>query len=325
MVFSVTVLGSSSALPTSKRFPSACALNVHERFFLVDCGEGTQIQIRKYRIKLSKINHIFISHLHGDHFFGLFGLISSFNLIGRNADLWIYAHRDIKRILNSHFKYFDQNRDYNIKYRFLNYEKEELIYEDKNMYVKSIPLKHRIPTCGFLFEEKKRPNHIIKDKIEEYKIPVKNIPDIKNGEDFFTEEGVKISNSELTFPSYKPRKFAYCSDTAYDESIIKSIKDIDLLWHEATFLNDQKSRVKETFHSTAEQAAQIAKAGNVGNLILSHFSSRYKDLSKFKEESGRIFENVYLAKEGKEFIIDTNGNLTMTCKEPLPDMTCSDD
>ncbi len=309
MTFSVTVLGNSSALPTSKRFPSACVLNVHERFFLIDCGEGTQIQLRRCKIKLGKINHIFISHLHGDHIFGLFGLISTFNLIGRKSDLHIYANKNIEVILNNHFKFFDKNREYNIVYHFLKEGKDELIYEDKNLIIKAFPLKHRIPTHGFLFNEKKRPNHIRKELINKYNIPIKKINDIKYGEDFVTEEGEIIRNNILTTPSYIPRSFAFCSDTLYNENIVSIIKNVDLLWHEATFLNNLKNRAEETYHSTAEDAANIAKFAEVKNLLLSHFSSRYKDLDVIKSEAATVFKNIYIAEEGMEFGINIEGPL----------------
>lgn len=311
MTFSVTILGSSSALPTSKRYTSACAVNLHERFFLIDCGEGIQIQLRKFKIKFGKINHIFLSHLHGDHFFGLYGLISSFNLIGRKNDLHIYAHKDIRKILNNHFKYFDKNKEFKIILHYLDEDMEQLIYEDKNIIIKSFPLNHRIPACGYLFQEKKRQNHIYKEKIEEYDIPLKNIIDIKNGADFITKNGEIIENTELTYPSYEPRSFAYCSDTIYHEPIAEKIKNCNLLWHESTFLEDNKVRAKETFHSTAQDAAKIAKRANVKNLILSHFSSRYKELSGFSDEAKKIFEHVFIANEGDEYTINTNGELIL--------------
>ena len=311
MTFSLTVLGNSSALPTSKRFPSACVLNIHERFFLIDCGEGTQIQLRKFKIKLGKINHIFISHLHGDHVFGLFGLISSFNLIGRKSDLHIYANKEIESILGNHFKHFDKNREYKIIYHHLIYGKTEQLYEDKNLIISSFPLNHRIPAHGFLFNEKKRPNHIRKEMIEKYQVPIRCINDIKFGADFTTEKGEIIKNNILTFPSYKSRSFAFCSDTKYDELNVKYIKEYDLLWHEATFLSDLKHRAEETFHSTAEDAAKIAELANVKYLILSHFSSRYKEYGIIKSEAEKFFKNIYIAEDGKEFNVNTDGTLTI--------------
>lgn len=306
MIFSIRILGSSSALPTSKKYPSACILNVYERFFLIDCGEGTQMQIRKYRIKFGKINHIFLSHLHGDHVFGLFGLISSFNLLGRKNDLHIFANEEIQHILQNHFEHFDQKKSFKIIYHFLNAEKQEKIFENNDLIIESFPLKHRIPANGFLFKEKKRPNHIKKEKIEEFKLSIKQIIEIKNGNDITLENGKKIKNSELTYPSFEPRSFAYCSDTSYDTSIIPIIKNIDLLLHESTFALDKESRAKETFHSTAFEAAQIAKEAKVKALLLTHFSSRYKNFDIFFSEAAPVFKNTIIANDGLKIDIDTN-------------------
>ncbi|MBN2519762.1 MAG: ribonuclease Z [Bacteroidales bacterium] len=312
MTFSLTILGSSSALPTSRRYPSACVLNVHERFFLIDCGEGTQMQLRKYRIKLGKINHIFISHLHGDHFFGLYGLISTYNLLGRKNDLHIYANKEIKNILDNHFKFFDNNLDFKIIYHFLHTEKKEIIFENKNLTVESFPLKHRIPTNGFIFKEKKRPDHLNKEKVEQYKIPIKNRVDIINGADFITGEGIIIKNSELTTPSYDPRSFAYCSDTLFDESIVKIIEGADLLLHEATFCDDKQDIAHETYHSTALEAAEIANKAKIKKLILTHFSSRYKNTDIFLKNAVKKFNEVIIAEDGLEVKINTDHSFNIS-------------
>lgn len=304
MTFSILILGSSSALPTSKKYPSACVLNIHERFFLVDCGEGTQMQLRKYRIKLGKINHIFLSHLHGDHVFGLFGLIASFNLLGRKTDLHIYANKEIEKILESHFRFFDNQRDFKIIYHYLNPCVVETVYEDKNITVSSFPLKHRVPTNGFLFKEKKRPNHIIKEKIDFYNIPVKELKNIIYGADFIKEDGAVINNSQLTYPSYQPRSFSYCTDTAFYEKIIPVVSNTDLLLHESTFAQDKKEQAEKTYHSTASDASEIALKAGVKMLLLTHFSSRYKNTGIFLKEAKEKFNNTYIAEDGMEINID---------------------
>lgn len=309
MTFSVTVLGSSSALPTSKRFTSAYVLNVHERFFLIDCGEGTQIQLRKFRFKLNRINHIFISHLHGDHILGLFGLLSSYNLLGRKSKLHIYANKGIKDILKTHFRFFGSNEEYEIVFHFLNPEKNEIIYEDRNLMVNAFPLNHRIETHGFLFSEKKRPDHIYESAIEKYKIPLKKIFDIKMGADFLTDDGEIIKNDKLTHPSYTPRSFVYCTDTLYNETIIPVINNTDLLLHEATYSENLKNRAIETFHSTAKQAGRIAALAQVKHLIISHFSSRYKNPDLLLKEAQNEFNNVYTAEDGKIFEILIDGSI----------------
>ena len=311
MSFSLTILGSSSALPTSKRSPSAQVLNVQERLFLIDCGEGTQIQFRKYKVKFSKINHIFISHLHGDHFFGLFGLISTYSLLNRTNDLHIYAHEELEKILSciSIQMYQPENSGENklpfkIIYHHINSKQSELIYEDNKLTVETIPLKHKIHTCGFLFREKPKPRNIKKELVETYKIPVKDIIKIKQGADFITNDGKLITNKELTIPPPKPRSYAFCSDTLYNEDIIPIIKDVDLLYHEATFMHDLEDKAKLTFHSTTIQAANIAKKANVSKLIIGHISSRYKDDNAVLEEAKSVFQNTKLAEDGKTYSVE---------------------
>ncbi len=300
MIFSVTVLGSSSALPTATRFPTAHLLNAYERFFLIDCGEGTQIQLRKFHLKFSKINNIFISHLHGDHYFGLFGLISSFSLLGRKNDLNIYAHADLENIIKNQFQY---ELNFTINFHKLP-NKNEIIYEDKNITVETFPLKHRIPTNGFLFKEKKRELNLKKNVVKEFNLSIKDILGIKQGHDFVWEDGKVIKNNKLTEKPYKIRSYAFCSDTAYYPKITDTIKNVDILYHETTFSDDLKNIAKETFHSTSKQAAEIAKQANVKKLLIGHFSSRYKKLYIFEKESKSIFENTELVKEGNNYIIE---------------------
>ena len=303
MQFSVTVLGSNSALPTSERYPTAQVLNVSERFFLIDCGEGTQMQLRKYKIGFSRINHIFISHLHGDHCFGLIGLISTFGLLGRKADLHIFAHADLERMMQPQLDYFATDLPYNVIFHAINPVESEVIYEDAKVSVTTIPLRHRIPACGFLFREQQSDLHIKRDAIDFFEVPLKAIPSIKKGADYILPSGEVIQNQRLTKPATRPRSYAFCSDTAYFEKIIPIIEDVDLLYHESTFLDDQKVLAQKTYHSTASQAAEIASKANVKQLILGHYSTRYYDLSPFEDEAKAIFPNTSLAREGSVFEI----------------------
>ncbi len=304
MNFSVTVLGSNSALPTSERNPTAQVLNVSERFFLIDCGEGTQLQLRRNRVRFGRINHIFISHLHGDHVYGLSGLISTFGLLGRSADLNIYAHPDLETLLEPHINYFNPRLPYRVIFRsFLN-DHPTLIYEDEKLSVTTVPLIHRVPTVGFVFREKERERGVNKPMADFYEVPVKWLPHIKKGEDFITTEGEKIPNERLTIDPPRPRSYAFCTDTRYSETIIPQIKGVDLLYHESTFLSDNEALAGKTFHSTAQQAATIALKAGVKQLILGHFSSRYRNLSLFEKEAKEVFENSSLALEGKVFKVE---------------------
>lgn len=301
MKFSVTILGSNSAFPTSKRFPTAHVLNVHERFFLIDCGEGTQLQIRRNKFRFGKINHIFISHLHGDHYFGIFGLISTMALLGRKSDLHIFAMPDLETILEFQLRYFYEDLPYKIIFHPLQTKNPELIYEDKSLTVESFPLKHRIPTCGFLFKEKKHDARIKKEMIDFYQIPIRDIVNIKQGADFINKEGETIPNDRLTYPSGQQRSYAFCSDTAYSEKIVPVIQGVDLLYHEATFLHEKADQAKKSGHSTALQAAQIAKKANVKKLIIGHYSSRYKDVTPLVDEARSVFPETYPANENESW------------------------
>lgn len=304
MSFSLTILGSSSALPTSRRNPAAHVLNVHEHFFLIDCGEGTQLQINKYNIRLGKINHIFISHLHGDHIFGLYGLFSTFNLLNREHDLNIYAHPEINHTIKYYKDHFGNKLSYNIIIHPFKANCRTLIFENKHMTVESFPLKHRIPTAGFIFREKEKPRNIKKEVVEKYNIPVKEIVKIKQGEDFITSEGQTIKNEQLTLPPFKLRSYAYCSDTLFTEKYVKYINEVDLLFHETTFLDRDKALAKQTYHSTALQAATIAKKAGADKLLIGHFSARYKDVSVLVEEARKIFKNTYAVEDGDIFRIE---------------------
>jgi ribonuclease Z len=301
--FSVTILGSSSALPTSERFPTAHLLNANERFFLIDCGEGTQIQLRKYRIRLGKINHIFISHLHGDHIFGLFGLISSFNLIGREATLHIFGPDHIEELMLDHLKYFQNDLSFEIAIHKFQHRHPATIFKDTNIEVLTIPLKHRIPTCGFLFREQPIPRNIKKEMVEKYKIPIKEIVKIKGGKDFKTSEGQVIPNSELTLPPFRTRSYSYISDTAYSEEIIELIRNVDILYHETTFLQKDADLASETLHSTTREAAEIAVKAGARKLLIGHFSSRYKTYDSFEKEAQEVFLETTAVNDGDVFSV----------------------
>lgn len=296
--FDINILGCGSATPTLQHNPSSQVLNIREKLYMIDCGEGTQLQFRHNRLRFGRLNHIFISHLHGDHCFGLIGLLSTLALLGRNGDISIYAIADLEEILRPQINYFCRDTPFDIKIIPFDPTKSELIYEDRSVSVKTIPLKHRVPCAGFLFEEKQKEAHLIPDMIKFYNIPVKELSKIKKGADFVTEEGVVVANSRLTRPAEKARSYAYCSDTAYSESIVPIIEGVDLLYHEATFSEDAAARARETGHSTAKQAARIAKMANVKKLMLGHFSARYTDNRILKDEAKEIFENTILANEG---------------------------
>jgi len=303
MNFTVTILGSNSAIPTSIRNPSSQLINHRERYFLVDCAEGTQIQLRKFKIRFQKINHIFISHLHGDHYFGLVGLISTLHLLGRKKDLHIYAPSPLQEIINLQLASSKTELAYSVIYHSLNETNTETIYEDQKLTVKSIPLKHSIPTCGFIFQEKPLKRKIRKEFLKTTEIPVQHFQKIKNGEDFIDSKGEKFDNQQITFDPADPKSFAYISDTAYFEKIIPEIKNINLLYHEATFLNEMADVAKEKLHSTATEAAIIAKKANAGKLIIGHYSSRYDDPKVLEEEARTIFPETQIAMDGNVFTI----------------------
>jgi len=301
MSFELKILGSASALPTSKRFPSAQLLNVNERFFLIDCGEGTQIQLRKFKTKFLRINNILISHLHGDHFIGLFGYLSTLNLLGRNTDINIYCPKDLHDIINKNTEIFG-NMQFKINFIYHKDKSPNKIYDDKNIEIFSFKLKHSVPTWGFLFREKQKPPNIKKETIIKYSPSIEQINELKKGKDIKIN-GKLLKNSDLTIPAKPPKSYAYCSDTAYFEDIINIIKNVDLLYHEATFAKDLFTNAKERMHSTSEQAALIAKKANVKKLIIGHFSARYKNADILETEAKSIFNNTKAVNDGDIFYI----------------------
>jgi ribonuclease Z len=300
----LTILGSSSALPTSERHPSAHVINSHERLFLIDCGEGTQMQLRKNRIRFGKINHIFISHLHGDHIFGLYGLLSSFSLMGRKTPLHLYAPENYKAILLSHLNDFDIHLSFEIDFIPLAGKDPVKILDDKYLTVSSFPLYHRVPAFGFLFKEKPADRNIIKECIAKFNIPTVRIPSIKKGEDFVTEEGLIIMNEDLTYPSPEPLSYAYCSDTRYFERLASFVRGVTLLYHEATFDKSLGELAEITGHSTTIDAARTAFRAEAGRLIIGHFSSRYKDISFMVEEARTVFPETCAAIDSKSYEVE---------------------
>lgn len=297
MKFELTVLGSSSAIPTTKRYPTAHVLNVHERFFLFDCGEGTQMQLRRFKIRFGKINHIFISHLHGDHYFGLFGLLATFNLLGRENELNIYSPYGLEELVMSQFAPGDFELKYPVVFNRIPSANNAVIYEDDDVEVRSFKLKHRVTTHGFIVREKEMERNIIKSAISMYKISITEIVRIKRGEDLIREDE-KIPNSELTENRSPLRSYAYCTDTLYSEKIIPYIKEVTLLYHEATFTEDLIDRAVETHHSTAKQAAEMALKANAGKLLIGHFSARYKETDLLLKEASEVFSEVIIAEDG---------------------------
>jgi ribonuclease Z len=302
--FTLTILGSSSALPTSKRFPPAHLLNVNERFFLIDCGEGTQIQLRRYKFRFGKVNHIFISHIHGDHLFGLFGLLSSFQLMGRDKDLHLYAPGELRDIVGFYEKHFSHEHKFRIIVHPLGYRRKKLIYTDDWLEVYSIPLKHRIPACGFLFRELPQELNIIKESIDRYKPSLEQIVAIKRGMDLVCADGTVVPSSELTYPPWKTRSYAYLSDTAYNPSMAKTLENPDLLFHESTFSHADESLALQTYHSTSVQAAKLAKMAGAGKLLLGHFSSRYKEVEFLAGEAREFFPETYIVNDGDVFQVE---------------------
>lgn len=295
--FDIHILGCGSALPTTRHQATSQVINIREKLFMIDCGEGTQVQLRRSRLRFNRLNHIFISHLHGDHCFGLIGLISTFGMLERTADLHIHCHPDLEKLMAPQLDFFCKGMTYQVFFHPFNPGEQTVIYDDRSVSVETIPLRHRMPTCGFLFKEKPTPNHIIREMIDFHQIPICMINRIKNGEDYVTNDGTVIPNSRLTIPSDPPRMYAYCSDTCYLPRIVPQIQGVDLLFHEATFANTEAVRAKQTFHSTAAQAALIAREAQVKKLLIGHFSARYEDESILLKEASEIFPHTMLAEE----------------------------
>jgi ribonuclease Z len=301
IILKITILGCYAATPRTFTNPTSQILDIKNRLFLIDCGEGTQVQLRKNKIRFSKINHIFISHLHGDHFFGLIGLVSTFTLLNRNTDLHIYGPKGIKEIIKLQLRLANSWTNYGLHFHELELNESEIIFEDDKVLVRTIPLKHRIYTNGFLFEEKIDKRKLNTDAVQNYEIDKCYFQNIKNGKDITLDDGRIIENAQLTFDPIPPKSYAFCSDTAYNEAIIPIISEVDVLYHESTFLESEETLAAKTMHSTAKEAAKIALKAKVKHLILGHYSTRYENINLFKEEAETIFPEVLLADDGQSF------------------------
>lgn len=305
MSLKLTILGCHSATPRVNAHPTSQFLEIKNHSFLIDCGEGTQVQLRKYSIKFSKIKHIFISHLHGDHLFGLVGLISTFRLLNRESELHIFGPKGIKEIITLQLKLSNSWTHYPLLFHELASTTSEIIFEDEKVEVHTIPLDHRIYTNGFLFKEKLGERKLNMSKISEFKeIEICDYQNLKIGRDFKLQNETILKNEFLTLDPLPPKSYAFCSDTAYFPEIVPQIKNVNCLYHEATFLNDKSELATKTKHSTAQQAAKIAKEATVNQLIIGHYSGRYKNKEAFKTEATAIFKNTLLAVEGETYIID---------------------
>ncbi|WP_306567937.1 ribonuclease Z [Flavobacterium lindanitolerans] len=297
----LTILGCYAATPRTITNPTSQVLEIRDRMFLIDCGEGTQVQLRKNKIKFSKINHIFISHLHGDHVYGLVGLVSTYMLLNRVNDLHIYGPKGIKEIITLQLKLSNSWTNYNLYFHELESDVSETVFEDDKVIVKTIPLKHRIYTNGYLFLEKFSERKLNIDAVQEYEIDQVYYKKIKYGGDITLEDGRVIPNAELTFDPDTPKSYAFCSDTVYNEDILPLIENVDVLYHESTFLESEVLLAEKTMHSTAKEAARIALKANAKNLVLGHYSTRYESIQKFREEAETIFPNVFLGDDGESF------------------------
>ena len=304
MSLALTILGCHSATPRVNAHPTSQYLEINNRHFLIDCGEGTQRQMRKYKVGFSKINHIFISHLHGDHFFGLIGLIATFGILNREKDLHIFGPKGIKEVTMLQLKVSKSYSKFNIVFHELESKESELIFEDDKVLVYTIPLTHRVYTNGFLFKEKEKLRKLNIENVQQYtEIETCDYHHIKAGKDYVLKNGEILKNEELTLTPPKTKSFAFCSDTSYKEDIVPIIKNVDLLYHEATFLKDREDLALKTKHSTAEQAALIAKKAKVKQLVIGHYSSRYQNIELFKKEASIVFKHVILAESGKKIAL----------------------
>lgn len=300
--FKIHILGCGSALPTLQHNASSQVVEIRGKFFMVDCGEGAQMQLRRTHIHFTKINAIFISHLHGDHCFGLLGLLSTFGMLGRTSKLKIYAPADYEDLFKRQVEFFMTGLEYEIEFVPVDTTQNQVIYEDKSLTVETLPLQHRLPCCGFLFREKPTLPHIRRDMIDYYGIPVSQINNIKNGADWITDEGEVIPHARLVEPAESPRSYAYCSDTRYIPQLHDLVKGVNLLYHESTYSTENEDRAKLYYHSTAKQAAMVAQAAGAGKLLLGHYSARHNNnLNELLQEAKAIFANTFLSNEGKVF------------------------
>lgn len=301
--FEINILGCGAALPTPRRLSSSQIVNIREKLFMLDCAEGAQMALRRSRLSFSHLQAIFLTHLHGDHVFGLMGLLSTFGLLGRIQDLHIYGPQDLQRVFQPQIDYFCADSPYQIILHEVDSKTPQIIYEDRSVVISTLPLKHRIPCCGYLFREKPTPRHIRRDVIDFYQIPISQINNIKAGLDWTTEDGTFIPNDRLTTPPAPVRSYAYCTDTAYRPQLAEMLKDVTCIYHEGTFTQEHEVLAKKTFHSTVAQAAQIALDAQACRLIIGHFSSRYKSEDVLLHEAQQIFPNTILAEDGMKVVL----------------------
>ncbi len=301
--FEVNILGCGSALPTLRHYPSAQVLNIRDNLFMIDCGEGAQMQFRRMKLGFNRLTHIFLSHLHGDHCFGLVGMLSTLALLGRDGDLYIHAHPDAEQVFRPQLDYFCREAPFAVKFEPVHPHRSEVIYEDRSLLVRSLPLIHRVPSSGFLFEEKPGTRHLRGDVANFYNIPTYRRAEIKAGADFVTSDGAVIPNERLTTPATPPLRYAYCSDTIYNEALIPLIEGVDLLYHEGTFADGMEAKARETRHSTARQAAVLARKAGVKQLVLGHFSARILDEQELLNQAREEFEATSLASEGMKIVL----------------------
>lgn len=299
--FKIHILGCGSALPTLKHNASSQLIEMRGKCFMVDCGEGAQMQFRRSHIHFSKLNAIFISHMHGDHCFGLMGLLSTLGMLGRTSKLRIYAPKEYATLFRQQVEFFMQTMEYEMEMIPVDTEKQQVIYEDHSLTVETVPLQHRVPCCGFIFREKPTLPHIRRDMIDYYGIPVSQINNIKNGADWTNEDGDVIPNARLVQPADSPRSYAYCSDTRFVPGLKEKVKGVTVLYHESTYTAEQEDRAKIYYHSTARQAATIAAGAGVGTLLLGHYSARYNDEQVLLQEAKAVFDHSILSQEGMVF------------------------
>lgn len=296
--FDLHILGCGSALPTTRHLATSQVIDLRDKLYMIDCGEGTQVQMRRMHIKFSRLNHIFISHLHGDHCFGLPGLISTLGMLGRTGTLTVHGPKELADYLRPLLDIFCKNLPFEVLIHPIDPYQHALVMEDRSVSVYSIPLKHRIPCTGYLFVEKQKDAHIIREMTDFYQVPIKMMQAIKQGADFITPEGEVVPNARLTRPSAPPKRYAFCSDTAFHPDIVPFIEGVDVLYHEATFAEEEAPRARETFHSTARQAAEIGRLAGVKRLVIGHYSARYEEVEGLKKEADEIFPGTILANEG---------------------------
>ncbi len=304
MKFDITILGCGAATPTLRRNPTSQLINLHDKHILFDCAEGSQLQLRRYKIKFQRINHIMISHLHGDHYLGLPGLLSSMHLLGRTAPVHIYAPADLKEIIHVNLKYSETFLNFQWVFHALNFEDKEVILEDDKFVISSFPMNHRISCCGFRIDEKPKRRRIVKHLIEARKLNIAEMVQLKNGHPVERENGEVLSLEEFTLEPYPARSYAYCSDTAPFEGQTDMVRGVDVLYHESTFTDEHEERAGQTFHSTARQAGRIAKEAQVKKLVLGHYSSRYREVDEFATQAKEEFEHVILAADGMRIDIE---------------------